>query len=82
MAWLFGAPFEFAFIPRDAATNFRLSNGTNTFTILATNVYLQAATNVLSVNLLTNVTLTYDTNGNLTGDGTRVKGSPIRAGSQ
>ena len=34
-------------------------------------LYSLAATNILSVNLLTNVTLTYDTNGNLTGDGTR-----------
>ena len=49
-----------------------LANGANTFTIIAQNPYGVAATNTLSLNLYTNVTLQYDANGNLINDGTRV----------
>ena len=49
-----------------------LANGANIFTIIAQNPYGVAATNSLTLNVYTNVTLQYDANGNLTNDGTRV----------
>jgi RHS repeat-associated protein len=55
-----------------AATNNTLSNGTNTFTIVAENVYNAAVTNTLVVNLPSTVNFQYDNNGNLTNDGTRI----------
>ncbi len=54
-----------------AAAGNTLSNGTNTFTIAATNAYGVAVTNTLSLNLPTPVNFQYDANGNLTSDGTR-----------
>jgi RHS repeat-associated protein len=54
-----------------ARTNLTLSNGANTFTILATNAYGVITTNVLSVNLPTPINFLSDSNGNLTSDGTR-----------
>jgi hypothetical protein len=43
-----------------------LTNGANTFTIIAQNIYGAASTNTLAVNLPTPVNLQYDANGNLT----------------
>ena len=54
-----------------ARTNLSLANGNNTFTNIAQNVYGVRATNTLTVNLPTSVSLAYDNNGNLTNDGTR-----------
>jgi RHS repeat-associated protein len=48
-----------------------ISSGTNTFTIIAANVYGTNVTNTLTVNLPATVVLQYDANGNLTNDGTR-----------
>ena len=55
-----------------ARTNLLLVNGTNVFSIVASNAYGLTKTNVLTVNLPTNVTLLYDLNGNLTNDGMKV----------
>ena len=55
-----------------AAGGFTLNDGPNTFTNIARNIYSQSATNTFAVNLPVNVTLLYDSNGNLTNDGTRV----------
>jgi RHS repeat-associated protein len=52
-----------------ACTNLALTNGNNTFTITATNVYGVKATNTLAVNFPATVTPKYDQNGNLTNDG-------------
>jgi RHS repeat-associated protein len=57
-----------------AATNISLANGTNTFAIIAQNVYGTNVTNNLILNLPTNVSLSFDNNGNLTNDGTRTFG--------
>jgi RHS repeat-associated protein len=57
-----------------ASTNNSLVNGSNTFTIIAQNVYGVATTNNLTLNLPTNVSLTSDGNGNLTNDGLRTFG--------
>jgi RHS repeat-associated protein len=54
-----------------AGTNNSLLNGSNSFTIIARNVYGTSATNVVSVNLPATNTLMFDANGNLTNDGTR-----------
>ncbi len=54
-----------------AAAGNTLSNGTNAFTIAATNAYGVATNYTLAVNLPTPVNLYYDNNGNLTSDGTR-----------
>jgi RHS repeat-associated protein len=54
-----------------AATNNTLTNGSNTFTVVARNIYGQGATNVVALNLPASVSLQYDANGNLTNDGTR-----------
>ncbi len=54
-----------------AAGNNLTNNGTNTFTIAATNAYGVATNYTLAVNLPTPVNLYYDNNGNLTSDGTR-----------
>ena len=54
-----------------AGTNNTLANGTNTFTIVAQNVYGLATTNTLTANLPTNVALGFDNNGNLTNDGSQ-----------
>ncbi|MGH7989584.1 MAG: RHS repeat-associated core domain-containing protein [Limisphaerales bacterium] len=54
-----------------ASTNNTLTNGNNTFTIIAQNAYGTNATNILTVNLPSSVTLGFDANGNLTNDGTR-----------
>ena len=54
-----------------ACTNLSLANGANSFTSIAQNVYGLLATNTLTLSLPTNVSLTYDNNGNLTNDGTR-----------
>jgi RHS repeat-associated protein len=48
-----------------------LTNGQNSFTIRARNIYGLGATNIVSVNLPSSVALQYDSNGNLTNDGTR-----------
>jgi RHS repeat-associated protein len=55
-----------------ARTNITLINGNNSFTNIAQNTNGVNATNILSVNLPTNVIVQYDANGNLTNDGTRV----------
>ena len=55
-----------------AATNNTLTNGANTFTIIAHNIYGVGATNSQVVNLPATVSFQYDGNGNLTSDGTRV----------
>ncbi|HTV42180.1 MAG TPA: RHS repeat-associated core domain-containing protein [Candidatus Sulfotelmatobacter sp.] len=57
-----------------AATNLSLTNGANTFTIAATNVYGVPTNTVLALNLPQSVSLAYDNNGNLTNDGTRTFG--------
>jgi RHS repeat-associated protein len=54
-----------------ANTNNTLASGTNTFTIIAKNVYGAAVTNTLVVNLPSSNSFQYDANGNLTNDGTR-----------
>jgi RHS repeat-associated protein len=54
-----------------AQTNLSLSNGGNTFTIVAHNTNGLTVTNPLSVNLPATNTFQYDANGNLTNDGTR-----------
>ena len=54
-----------------AATNNTLSNGTNTFTTVATNLYGVAVTNILAVNLPATNTFQYDANGSLASDDTR-----------
>ncbi len=51
-----------------AATNMPL---TTTYTAIAQDGYGRHATNIVSVNLATNVTFQYDANGNLTSDGLR-----------
>jgi RHS repeat-associated protein len=57
-----------------ASTNNSLVNGSNTFTIIAQNMYGVAVTNSLTLNLPTNVSLASDANGNLTNDGMRTFG--------
>jgi RHS repeat-associated protein len=57
-----------------AMTNVSLSEGNNTFSIAAHSVTGTNSTNNLTLNLPTSVTLLYDSNGNLTNDGTRVFG--------
>jgi RHS repeat-associated protein len=54
-----------------ASTNTTLGNGNNTFTIIARNMSNVTVTNSLTINMPTNVTFQYDSNGNLTNDGTR-----------
>ena len=54
-----------------AMTNVSLSNGTNTFSIAAHSVTGTNSTNILTLNLPSSVSLLYDSNGNLTNDGTR-----------
>jgi RHS repeat-associated protein len=54
-----------------ARTNISLSNGANTFTIIAHNTEGLAVTNVMGVNLPATNVFQYDGNGNLTNDGTR-----------
>jgi RHS repeat-associated protein len=54
-----------------AATNQSLFNGQNTFAIVAQKPGDGSVTNNLTVNLPSSVTLLYDSNGNLTNDGTR-----------
>ena len=54
-----------------AATNQTLISGTNTFTIVAQNTYGTNATNVATSYLPSPILLAYDSNGNLTNDGTR-----------
>ncbi len=54
-----------------AATNASLLNGTNTFTIIAHNAYGLAATNTTISYLPSSISLGWDSNGNLTNDGTR-----------
>jgi RHS repeat-associated protein len=57
-----------------ASTNNTLTNGINTFAINATNVYGVATNNNLTLNLPTSVSLSFDSNGNVTNDGTRTFG--------
>jgi RHS repeat-associated protein len=54
-----------------ARTNLPLADGPNTFTNIALNLYGAGATNTLTVNLPQSVSLQFDSNGNLTNDGTR-----------
>jgi RHS repeat-associated protein len=54
-----------------ARTNLALTNGLNIFTNVALNPYEIGTTNRLSVNLPESVNLRFDSNGNLTNDGTR-----------
>lgn len=58
---------DFAF----ASTNNTLANGSNTFTVIAQNLYGVAVTNTLTANLPASISLEFDDNGNLTNDGTR-----------
>ncbi len=53
-----------------SATN-TLSNGNNTFTVIAQDIHGTNATNALTVSLSNSVSFQYDGNGNLTSDGTR-----------
>ncbi|MBI4659154.1 MAG: RHS repeat-associated core domain-containing protein, partial [Verrucomicrobia bacterium] len=48
-----------------------INNGTNTFTVIAQDSSGRKDTNVLTANLPSSVTFTYDQNGNLTSDGLR-----------
>ncbi len=54
-----------------ATPNLTLTNGANTFTVIATNLYGLKVTNVTAGNLPSSVSLLYDANGNLTNDNTR-----------
>lgn len=54
-----------------ARTNVSLTNGYNTYTIAAQSLTGTNTTNNLTLNLPSSVTLLYDSNGNLTNDGTR-----------
>jgi RHS repeat-associated protein len=54
-----------------ARTNLALVSGNNTFTNIAQNSYGVSATNILTLNLPSSVTLNSDSNGNLTNDGSR-----------
>jgi len=54
-----------------AATNLSLASGNNTFTNIAQNAYGVMATNILTLNLPSSVSLNSDGNGNLTNDGSR-----------
>ncbi|MDB6065219.1 MAG: repeat protein, partial [Pedosphaera sp.] len=54
-----------------AKDSLTLANGNNTFSVAAQNAYGVAASTNLTVNLPATVTMQYDLNGNLTGDGTR-----------
>ena len=54
-----------------ASSNQSLANGSNTFTAIAKDSYGRLATNVSTCYLPSSVSFTYDSNGNLTGDGTR-----------
>lgn len=54
-----------------ARTNVTLSEGNDTFTIVAQKPGGGSVTNTLTVNLPASVMLLYDSNGNLTNDGTR-----------
>ena len=54
-----------------ARTNLTLSDGTNTFTIVAQSLTGSNATSTLTLNLPQSVALSWDSNGNLTNDGTR-----------
>ena len=54
-----------------ASSNQSLANGTNTFTAIAKDSYGRVSTNVSVSYLPASVSYTYDSNGNLTGDGSR-----------
>jgi RHS repeat-associated protein len=54
-----------------AATNFTLADGTNTFTAVAKDSYGRIDTNTSLSYLPSSISYTYDSNGNLTGDGSR-----------
>ena len=54
-----------------ASTNNPVTNGNNSFTSVAQNVYRLSVTNTFTVNLPVSVTLQFDANGNLTNDGSR-----------
>ncbi len=54
-----------------ACTNFTLTNGQNTFTIIAQSASGLRNTNTEICNLPSAISLTWDSNGNLTSDGTR-----------
>ncbi|MGO8928263.1 MAG: RHS repeat-associated core domain-containing protein [Limisphaerales bacterium] len=54
-----------------AAAGFTLANGTNTFTAIAKDSYGRVSTNVSVSYLPSSVSYTYDSNGNLTSDGSR-----------
>jgi RHS repeat-associated protein len=54
-----------------AATNQTLTNGQNSITNIARNVYGQSVTNIVAANLPSTVNLNYDSNENVTNDGTR-----------
>ena len=54
-----------------ACTNLSLLSGTNTFTIIAQNAYGVRLTNSAIYNLPSAISLAWDSNGNLTNDGTR-----------
>ena len=57
-----------------AATNLSLVSGSNTFTNIAQNSYGVRATNIVTLNLPSSVTLNSDGNGNLTNNGSRAFG--------
>ena len=54
-----------------AASGVSLSDGPNTFTAIAEDMYGRKTTNTLSANYPATITFTYDANGNLLYDGTR-----------
>src|SRR5204863_7165534 len=54
-----------------ALAGFTVTNGNNTFTAIAQDSYGRKDTNAASFNLPSSVSFIYDSNGNLTSDGTR-----------
>src|SRR5204862_4234302 len=54
-----------------ALAGFTVTNGNNTFTAIAQDAYGRKDTNSSSFNLPSSVSFIYDSNGNLTSDGTR-----------
>src|SRR2546426_750322 len=72
--WVACGPLAFANFshdPRGARTNNSLSDGNNTFSNVAWNVYGGRVTNILTVNLSQSMALQFDASGNQTNDGTR-----------
>ncbi len=54
-----------------ATDGLTLTNGNNSYTVIATDSSIRKDTNVITANLPSSVSFTYDSNGNLTSDGLR-----------